>query len=57
MVDSKYSSDKYKSQKIRIGAILKNPKILNIVPDHFKSKTMSKHTVKTLPFVIRFVPD
>ena len=38
MVDSEYSTDDYKSSKISIGAIMKNPKMLKFVPDHRKTK-------------------
>ena len=34
MVDSEYSLDKYKTLKISIGTIRKNPEILKSVPDH-----------------------
>ena len=35
MVDSEYSTGNYKSLKISIGAIMKNPEMLRLVPDHF----------------------
>ena len=38
MVDSEYSTDNYKSSKISIGAIMKNPEMLRLVPDHFQTK-------------------
>ena len=38
MVGSEYSTDNYKSSKISIGAIIKNP-MLKFVPDHLKTKT------------------
>ena len=44
-------------QKISIGAKMKNPEILRIVPDHLKTKKMCKHKVKKLLFVIRYVLD
>ena len=47
----------YKSVKIPIGTVMENLEMLKIVPDHFKAKTMCKHPVKNLPFVIRYVPD
>ena len=37
MVDSKYSIGNYKSRKVNIGAIMKNPEILRLVPDHHKT--------------------
>ena len=52
MVDSEYSTDDYKSPKI----ITDNEKSRN-VPDHLKTKMLCKHTVKKLPFIIRYVPD
>ena len=38
MVDSENSPDNYKTFKISIGAIIKNPEILKFVPDHLKIK-------------------
>ena len=38
MVDSEYSTDNYKSLKISIGAIMKNPEMLRLVPDHLQTK-------------------
>ena len=43
--------------KISTEAILKNPEILRLVPDYFKTKKMCKHAVKKLSFMIRYVPD
>ena len=40
MVDSEYSPDNYKSSKISIGAIIKNPEMLRFVSDHLKTKKM-----------------
>ena len=57
MVDSKYNMDIYKSIKINIGTVIKNPELLKFVPDHLKTKKLCKHAVKKLPFVIRYVPD
>ena len=37
MVDSEHSTDDYKSPKISIGAIMKNPKMLKFIPDHLKT--------------------
>ena len=50
MVDSKIL-------KISIGAIIKDPEILRLVPDHLKTKKMCKHTFKKLPFLITFLMD
>ena len=47
----------YKSVKIPIGTVMENLEMLKIVPDHFKDKTMCKHPVKNLPFVVRYIPD
>ena len=38
MVDSEYSRDNYKSSKISIGTVMKNPEMLKFVPDHLKTK-------------------
>ena len=53
MIDSEYSKDNYKSSKISIGAIIKNPKMLKIVPNRLKTKNMCKYAVKKLSFIIR----
>ena len=54
MVDSEYSTDEYKSSKISIGAIMKNPKMLILIPNHLKTKKMCEHAIKKLLFVIRY---
>ena len=51
MGDSEYSTEDYKTPKISIGAIMKNPEILNFVSDHLKTKKMCKHALRKLPFV------
>ena len=51
MVDSEYSSEDYKASKISIGRKMKNPELLNIFPDHLKTKNMCKLAIKELPFV------
>ena len=38
MVDSDYSSEDYKSPKISIGVIMKNPEIVEFIPNHLKTK-------------------
>ena len=38
MVDSEYNRDNYKSSKISIGTVMKNPEMLKFVPDHLKTK-------------------
>ena len=36
---------------------MKYPDMSKFVPDHLKTKKMSKHEVKKLPCVIQYVPD
>ena len=43
MVDS---IDTYKSLNINIGAVMKNPEMLKLVPNHLKTKQMCKYAVK-----------
>ena len=45
MVDIEYSMDIYKSVKISIGTVMKNPEMLKFVPDHLETKKMWKHAV------------
>ena len=42
MFDSEYSTDDFKSSKIRIGAIITNPEMLILDPDNLKTKKMCK---------------
>ena len=42
MVDGKYSIGIYKSVKINIGTVMKNPEMLKFIPDHLKIKKMCK---------------
>ena len=49
--------DIYKSLNISIVTIIKTPEMLKFVPDHLKTKSMCKHAVKKLPYVLRYVPD
>ena len=49
--------DIYKSVKISIGTIMKNPEISKFYPDHFKTKKMCINAVKKLPHLLRYVPD
>ena len=44
MVDSDFIYI-YKSVKIYIGTVMKNPEMLKFVCDHLKTKTMCKHAV------------
>ena len=57
MVDSEYGMDIYKSSKINMGTVMRNPEILKFVPDHLETKKMCKHAVKKLPYLLRHVPD
>ena len=54
MVDS---METYKSLNINIGTVMKNPEMIKFVPDHLKTKKISKHAVKELPDLIRCVSD
>ena len=38
MVDHKYSTDNFKSLKVSIGAIIKNPEMIKFACDHLKTK-------------------
>ena len=38
MVESEYSKNNCKSSNISIGTVIKNPEILEFVPDHLKFK-------------------
>ena len=51
------SMDVYKSIKISIRTVMKNPKMSKLVSDHLKTKKMCIHAFIKLPFVIRYVPD
>ena len=31
--------------------------MLKFFPDHYKTKKISKHAVKKLPYILRYVPD
>ena len=42
MVDTEYIPGNYKSLRISIGSIMKNPEILRLVLDHLKTKKMFK---------------
>ena len=50
MFDSEYNTDNYISPKISIRAIMKNPNILEFVPDHLKTKKSCKHVIKNNAF-------
>ena len=47
----------YQSLNTNNEKVIKNPKILTFVPDHFKTKKLCKHAVKKLPFIIGYIPD
>ena len=57
MIDSEYSIGTYKTVKINIGTVMRNPKMLKLVPDHPKTKKLYKHTVKKLPYLLAYVPE
>ena len=53
MVDSECNMGIYKSVKISIGTVMKNPERQRFVPDYLKTKKMCKHAVKKLSFLMR----
>ena len=53
MVDIEYSTDIYKSAKISIGTVMRNPEILKFAPDYLKTKKICKPAVKKLPYLIK----
>ena len=59
MADSEYNMDIYKSGKISIGTVMRNPEKLKLVPHYLKTKKMCKHAVKkfTIWYVTRYFPD
>lgn len=57
MVGTEYIPGNYKSLRISIGSIMKNPEILRLVLDHLKTKKMFKKAVSKSPFLIRCVAD
>ena len=42
MVHGEYNMDIYKSVKISIGEVMKNPKMLKFIPDYLKTEKMCK---------------
>ena len=54
MVDS---MDIYKPLNINIVTVMKNLEIIKFVPDHLKTKTLWKHAVKKLPYLLRYITD
>ena len=47
----------HKSLNINIGRVMKNPEMIEFVPDHVKTKRMCKLAVKKLPYLLGYVPD
>ena len=47
--------DIYKSLNTSIGTVMKNPEMLKCVPGHLKTKKKCKHTLKKLPYLLRYV--
>ena len=45
----------YKSLNTSIGTVMKNPEMLKCVPGHLKTKKKCKHTLKKLPYLLRYV--
>ena len=43
--------DIYKSLNVSIGTLMRNPKILEFVPDHPKTKQLCQHGVNKLPYL------
>ena len=50
MGDSKYNMDIYKSVKISIGTLMKNPEMSKFVLYLLENKKMCKHAVKKITF-------
>ena len=50
MVDNKYSEDNYKSLKINIGAIIKNPEMLSLFLIVLKQKRCGNMQLKSFHF-------
>ena len=46
MANLQYSIDTYKSVKVSIEIVMRNPEMLKFVPDHLKTKKLCKHAVK-----------
>ena len=53
MVNSENSPNNYKTLKVEVGIIIKNPEILKFVLDHLKTKKVCKKAVKKLPFIVK----
>ena len=50
-------TDIYKSLTISTGRIIKNREMLRFIPDHLNTNKMCRHAVKTLPYLLRYIPD
>ena len=48
--------DIYKSLNISIVTVIKNPEMLKFIPDHLKTKTVCKHAVKKLRYLLKYIP-
>ena len=46
-----------KSLSISIVTVMKNPEMLQFVPDYLKTKKMCKHAVRKLLYLLRYVSD
>ena len=57
MVDCEYVMDIYKSVKISIGTVMRNPEVKKVIPYHLKTKKIYNHAYKKLILLIRYVPD
>ena len=58
MVYNEYSTDNYRFSKINIGAVIKNPEMLNCAPDYLKTKIMGvSMQLKKFTFPVRHVSD
>ena len=57
MADSEYWTDKYKSLKWSIGAVIKIPEMIRSIPNCLKLNKCVNMQVKKLSVVIRYVSD
>ena len=49
--------DIYKSLDISIGTVMKNPEMIKFVHLKYSKKKLCKHSIKKLPYLLRYVPD
>ena len=47
----------YKSAKISIRTVMRNPEMLKFLPYYLKTKNLCKYAVKKMPYLLRNVPD